>query len=38
VRLVGRNSQAWLAELREAMERVSAVRETGPGRSAPGVE
>lgn len=30
VRLVGRNAQEWLAELRQAMEAVQQVRERGP--------
>jgi hypothetical protein len=30
VRLVGRNADAWLAELRQAMEAVQKVREQGP--------
>ena len=30
VRLVGRNAESWLADLREAMEQVQRVRETGP--------
>lgn len=30
VRLVGQHSEDWLRELREAMERVRAVREQGP--------
>ena len=30
VRLVGRNADAWLAELRAAMESVEQVRRTGP--------
>lgn len=31
VRLVGRNSDAWLGELREAMGHVEQVRQRGPG-------
>lgn len=31
VRLVGRNADAWLTELRSAMEAVERVREQGPG-------
>jgi len=34
VRLVGQNSDAWLGELREAMEKVREVRRSGPGTSA----
>lgn len=30
VRLVGRHAEDWLAELRQAMERVERVREQGP--------
>ena len=30
VKLVGRNTDAWLAELRQAMEAVQRVREQGP--------
>ena len=30
VKLVGRNADAWLAELREAMQSVQKVREQGP--------
>ena len=30
VRLVGDNSQAWLADLRSAMDSVAKVRDTGP--------
>lgn len=30
VRLVGRNSEEWLGELREAMEAVAEVRSSGP--------
>lgn len=30
VRLVGKNAESWLAELREAMQKVEQVRETGP--------
>ncbi len=30
VRLVGRNTEAWLADLRAAMEHVATVREAGP--------
>jgi hypothetical protein len=30
VKLVGRNTDAWLAELRSAMESVQQVRERGP--------
>ena len=33
VRLVGRNAQAWLDELREAMTAVEKVREQGPASS-----
>lgn len=32
VRLVGRNAQEWLGELRTAMEHVEQVRSQGPGR------
>jgi hypothetical protein len=31
VRLVGRNADTWLGDLRAAMERVEKVREAGPG-------
>ena len=31
VRLVGRNSDAWLTQLRDAMSHVERVREQGPG-------
>ena len=31
VRLVGRNSDAWLGQLRDAMSHVERVREQGPG-------
>jgi hypothetical protein len=31
VRLVGRNSEAWLADLREALRQVEQVRAQGPG-------
>jgi hypothetical protein len=31
VRLVGKNTDAWLAELREALRRVEEVRAEGPG-------
>ncbi|MFZ0159277.1 MAG: hypothetical protein WAL50_09635 [Kineosporiaceae bacterium] len=34
VRLVGENTQAWLGDLREAMESVAKVRQAGPGASA----
>ena len=30
VRLVGSNTEAWLADLRSAMEQVSRVRAEGP--------
>ena len=30
VKLVGRNADGWLGELREAMEAVQKVREAGP--------
>jgi hypothetical protein len=30
VKLVGKNSEAWLADLREAMQAVEKVREAGP--------
>jgi len=30
VKLVGRNADSWLAELREAMQAVEKVREQGP--------
>jgi hypothetical protein len=30
VRLVGQNTEAWLQDLREAMQQVKAVREAGP--------
>lgn len=32
IRLVGRNSDAWLAELRTSLEAVQELREQGPGR------
>ena len=32
VRLVGKNADAWLAELRDAMQSVQRVRESGPDR------
>ncbi|MET0740476.1 MAG: hypothetical protein ABWZ26_02865 [Candidatus Nanopelagicales bacterium] len=32
VRLVGKNADAWLAELRDAMQSVQQVRESGPDR------
>ncbi|HEY6798145.1 MAG TPA: hypothetical protein VI248_25995 [Kineosporiaceae bacterium] len=39
VRLVGENTQAWLSELREAMEQVERVRSHGPaGRAGVGPE
>ncbi len=31
VRLVGRNSQEWLGDLRSAMQEVAKVRDAGPG-------
>lgn len=31
VRLVGRNTESWLADLRQAMEQVQRVRAQGPG-------
>ena len=31
VRLVGRNTEAWLGELRTAMAQVEQVRAQGPG-------
>ena len=31
VRLVGRNSDEWLGQLRDAMAEVERVRATGPG-------
>jgi hypothetical protein len=31
VRLVGRNSEAWLADLRQALQHVEQVRAQGPG-------
>lgn len=34
VRLVGQNTEAWLGELRSAMEHVERVRDAGPGGSA----
>ncbi|MFZ5871523.1 MAG: hypothetical protein ACOYXW_13495 [Actinomycetota bacterium] len=34
VRLVGQNAEAWLADLREAMQRVEEVRRSGPGSAA----
>ena len=33
VRLVGKNAETWLAELREAMQKVEQVRESGPDRT-----
>jgi hypothetical protein len=33
VRLVGRNTEAWLGQLRDAMEEVARVRATGPDAS-----
>jgi len=33
VRLVGKNAEPWLGELRQAMERVERVREQGPDRA-----
>ena len=33
VRLVGKNAESWLGELRQAMEQVGRVREQGPDRS-----
>ncbi|MBK6873356.1 MAG: hypothetical protein IPJ14_08890 [Kineosporiaceae bacterium] len=33
VRLVGRNTESWLADLRQAMEKVAEVREAGPASS-----
>jgi hypothetical protein len=33
VRLVGKNAESWLGELRQAMEQVERVREQGPDRS-----
>ncbi len=35
VRLVGQNTQTWLADLRTAMEHVATVREAGPGSGGP---
>jgi hypothetical protein len=35
VRLVGEHAQGWLAELREAMEHVSKVRNEGPNLGSP---
>lgn len=35
VRLVGRNADAWLGELREAMEHVERVRADGPDQAGP---
>ena len=32
IRLVGRNSDAWLAELRSSLEAVQELRKQGPGR------
>jgi hypothetical protein len=32
VRLVARNAETWLGDLREAMQQVQAVREAGPNR------
>ena len=34
VKLVGRNADSWLAELREAMQAVQRVRDAGPGAEA----
>jgi hypothetical protein len=34
VRLVGENTESWLAELREAMAKVATVRDAGPVREA----
>lgn len=34
VRLVGQNAETWLADLREAMQRVEEVRRSGPGSAA----
>ena len=31
VKLVGRNADSWLSELRQAMEAVQKVRDAGPG-------
>ncbi len=36
VRLVGRNADTWLAELREAMQAVQKVRDAGPQQEPPG--
>jgi hypothetical protein len=36
VRLVGENTQAWLSDLREAMEHVERVRAQGPATSSEG--
>jgi hypothetical protein len=36
VRLVGRNADSWLAELREAMQAVQKVRDAGPQQEPPG--
>ncbi|MFL6133199.1 MAG: hypothetical protein ACJ72A_10360 [Nocardioidaceae bacterium] len=36
VRLVGRNAEAWLGELRQAMEQVERVRAQGPDRPGDG--
>ncbi len=36
VRLVGDNAQAWLGDLREAMDSVAKVRDAGPATSAEG--
>jgi hypothetical protein len=33
VKLVGRNTETWLGELREAMQQVERVRQTGPDRA-----
>jgi hypothetical protein len=33
VRLVGSNAEAWLGELREAMQEVDRVRAQGPDRT-----
>ena len=33
VRLVGSNAEAWLGELREAMQQVEQVRAQGPDRT-----
>jgi len=34
VRLVGRNTESWLSDLRGAMEHVATVRDAGPGGTA----